>query len=165
MDDFSIWWYLIAAVIYFLTRGKKKKSQEKPQPGAENTPTQTRPKSFEELLKEITEGRVSDEPKQTPVEIERKPEETKPESPSRLEGERRAFADEESRKVYEESIKMAEGSDIAFQRDEHFRSPSLFKEDREEEKERSYAEELMDGFDTDEAKKAVIYSEILARKY
>ena len=45
----------------------------------------------------------------------------------RLEGERRTFADDESRKVYEESIKMAEGADLEFKPDEHYRSPRIFK--------------------------------------
>ena len=171
MDDFNFWWYIIAAVIYFLTRSKKKKPQES-RPGSENNPPSTqRPKSFEELLREITEGARTEEApkesKQEPVVI------TQPESPPkeqdqeaiRLEGERRAFADEESRRVYEESIKMAEGADIAFERDEHFRQSRLFRGDPQEEDERSYAVELMDGFDADEAKKAIIYAEILNRRY
>ncbi|MEO9484790.1 MAG: hypothetical protein ABJG47_15125 [Ekhidna sp.] len=167
MDDFSFWWYIIAAVIYFITRGKKKKEQQpNARPGSENNPPPSQPKSFEDLLREITEGRTEEEPtiEQEPVVIE--PQETEEER-RRLEGERRAFADDESRRVYEESIKMAEGSDIEFAPDENFREPRLFKggSQEEEEEEWSIADEIRDGLSTSEAKKAVIYSEILTRRY
>ncbi len=170
MEDFNFWWYIIAAVIYFLTRGKKKKQANKqPRPGSENNPApSSRPKTFEELLREITEGsaqEVVEEPEQEPVEIETKktPEPIKEKS-FRREGRSRAFADDESRRVYEESIKMAEGADLEFAPDDNFKSNRLFK-DRPEEEETSFAAELMDGFDADEAKKAVIYAEIFNRKY
>ena len=169
MDDFNFWWYIIAAVIYFITRGRKKKQTNKPsRPGSENNPPQTtRPKSFEELLREITEGapvEEVEEPEQEPVVVKPKqePERAKP---YESEGRRRAFADDESKRVYEESIKMAEGADIEFSPNENFKSDRLFKDKSSEEEEPSFAQELMDGFDADEAKKAVIYSEIFKRKY
>ena len=170
MDDFNFWWYIIAAVIYFLTRSKKKKQQPKrstSRPGTENQPPKGQPKSFEELLKEITEGRTVEEEEveptfsQEPVVIR---EEDREES-IRLEGEKRTFADDESRRVYEESIKMAEGADIAFEPDDDYRKSTLFKGSKEEEEERTIADEIRDGLSTDEAKKAVIYSEILSRRY
>lgn len=169
MDDFSFWWYIIAAVIYFLTRGKKKKEDPTSRPGSENNPPPSQPKSFEDLLREITEGRPSDEPtyKQEPVEIIKEDNKEDEIEKRRFEGERRAFADEESRRVYEESIKMAEGADIEFERDEHFQQPRVLKgihRSREEE-EWSIADEIRDGLNSSEAKKAVIYSEILTRKY
>lgn len=168
MDDFSFWWYIIAAVIYFLTRGKKKQ-QPQSRPGSENNPPPTQPKSFEDLLREITEGRIEEEEtppvQQEPVVI-RDTQKEKEEEQRRLEGERRAFADEESKRVYEESIKMAEGSDIAFERDEHFQQPRLFKSPAaDEEEEWTIADEIRDGLNSSEAKKAVIYSEILNRRY
>ncbi len=167
MDDFSFWWYIIAAVIYFLTRGKKKKTQPTDsRPGSENNPPSGQPKSFEDLLKEITEGRSEGPqvPEQKPVVIETPDEE---EENIRLEGERRAFADDESRRVYEESIKMAEGADIEFAPDENFQEPRLFKGTArdEEEEEWSIADEIRDGLNSSEARKAVIYSEIINRRY
>lgn len=166
MDDFSFWWYIIAAVIYFLTRGKKKKEQPKSRPGSENNPPRpSQPKSFEDLLREITEGRQEEEEpayEQEPVVVQEK---NKMEDATRLEGERRAFADDESKRVYEESIKMAEGSDIEFGASENYKQPRLFKKDVEEEEEWTIADEIRDGLNSDEAKKAVIYSEILTRKY
>lgn len=169
MDDFSFWWYIIAAVIYFLTRSKKKKTPPA-RPGTENNPPQTqRPKSFEELLKEITEGpQEVEEPRQEPVVVKPDPtfEKPKEEKSIRLEGERRMFADDESRKIYEESIKMAEGADLEFKPNEHYRSPRIFKGPESEEEESStFADEIRDGLNSDEAKKAIIYAEILNRKY
>ncbi|MEP0984991.1 hypothetical protein [Ekhidna sp.] len=168
MDDFNFWWYIIAAVIYFLTRNKKKKDQPNSRPGSENNPPKSQqPKSFEDLLREITEGKQDSEPaiEQEPVIIEKKEEPTYDEN-IRREGERGSFADDESRRVYEESIKMAEGADLEFEPDEHFRSTSLFKGSRnEEEEEWTIADEIRDGLNSAEAKKAVIYSEILNRKY
>ena len=168
MDDFNLWWYLIAAVIYFLTRGRKKKQPNKaPRPGTENTPpVESRPKSFEELLREITEGPQEAEEEQVKEEPQVIPSNREPQKPRTIQQEqnRRAFADDESKRVYEESIKMAEGADLEFAPEEPFRTGRLFK-DKNEEEEKSFAQELMDGFDADEAKKAVIYSEIFNRKY
>lgn len=168
MDDFNFWWYIIAAVIYFLTRKKKKKEQPSNRPGSENNPPKNQqPKSFEDLLREITEGRNESEPviEQEPVVIEQEERSIQDEN-IRLEGNRRAFADDESRRVYEESIKMAEGADLEFEPDEHFRAPSLFKGSKnDDEEEWTIADEIRDGLNSSEARKAVIYSEILNRKY
>lgn len=173
MEDYKIVWYILAAVIYFLTRGKKKKAPTRP--GTENNPTPEAPtKSFEDLLKEIT-GEATLEPEPEPVK------EVKPAEPEekkdvqweeaveerRLEGERRAFADEESRRVYEESIKRAEGFNLDYEPAEAYHEPRLFKgaESKEAEEEYTFADEIRDGLSTAEAKKAIIYSEILNRKY
>ena len=171
MEDFNFWWYIIAAVIYFLTRSKKKKSQQKQsRPGSENNPTPQSPqKTFEELLREIT-GESTPEPvEQTPVEIvkEEPKQEEKKEEPQRLGGERRAFADDESRRIYEESIKQAEGFDIEYGPDEHFKEPRLFKYDQEgvEEETSTLADEIREGLKGQDVQKAIIYSEILNRKY
>ena len=80
------------------------------------------------------------------------------------EGRKRSFADEESKRVYEESIKMAEGADLEFAPEENFKSKRLFRDGAEED-EPSYAKKLLNDFDADEAKKAVIYAEIFNRKY
>lgn len=118
-------------------------------------------------MREITEGtqeQYSEPVKQEPVVIEPSPEEEAVEQ-RRSEGERRAFADVESRRVYEESIKMAEGADLEFEPDEHFKSAKIFKSTTTEEEEYTLADEIRDELNSPEAKKAIIYSEILARKY
>lgn len=171
MEDYKFLWYIIAAVIYFLTRGKKKK-QEQTRPGTEKTPSpQDRPKSFEDLLREITEGTKEEQSspaEQTVVEVEKpyEREEKRRQEQRQSEGVKRAFADDESRRVYEQSIKMAEGADLEFKPDEHFAEPRLFKGSVETlEDEWTIADEIRDGLNTTEAKKAIIYSEILTRKY
>ncbi|MDE0472478.1 MAG: hypothetical protein OXH57_11110 [Ekhidna sp.] len=165
MDDFNFWWYILAAVIYFLTRRKKKQPQKGSAPNTENTPQKNqRPKSFEELLQEITGGNQPELPKQEPVEIKtEKKQLSEDEKAIQGEEEERVFTDDESRHVYEESVRMAEKADSPFGRDDHFKEPRLFQE--KDDNKKSYFEELMDGFDTDEAKRAVIYSEILNKKY
>lgn len=171
MDNFDFWWYVIAAVIYFLTRGKKKKAnqQSKSRPGTENTP-KTQPKSFEELLKEITEGKSIDDPSenQKPIIIEdsSKHDVIEEEVIDTRKTAERAFADDESKRVYEDSIKMAEGADLKFEPYEHFETPSLLKSrHNEEDEEWSIADDIRDGLQSSEARKAVIYSEILTRKF
>jgi len=171
VDDFSIWWYLIAAVIYFLTRGRKKKKGSN-QPQNQNRPKQTKPtKSFDELLKEITEGTFETETEEKEEEkfVEESPKVQVP-SQKPIESKRR-FADEESRRVYEESIKMAEGADLEFEPDDDYKKPSLFKKYSDNKNElvknsSSLVIEIRAGLQSkNSAKKAVIYSEILSRKY
>lgn len=168
MDDYKILLYIVAAIIYFIAKAKKKKpttGEGTSRPGTENNPSPQSPtKSFEDLLKEITgEGEeeksvieeVKEEEPKKPIVVEER----------RLEGERRAFADDESRRVYEESIKRAEGFDIEYGPDEHFKEPRLFKGEESKEEEYTFADEIRDGLSTSEAKKAIIYAEILNRKY
>ncbi|MEM9897360.1 MAG: hypothetical protein AAF789_13405 [Bacteroidota bacterium] len=171
MDDFSTWWYVIAGIIYLLSRARKKKKGNEPKPsrsrpGTENRP-KTAPKSFEELLKEINEGGTGPEEEREPSFEEVTPTKAtvKKESDYSSEGRARVFADEESRKVYEDSIKMAEGADLKFERDENFAEKRLFKKPEEEEREYTFADEIRDGLSSNEARKAIIYSEILNRKY
>lgn len=171
MEDYKFVWYILAAIIYFITRKKKKKAADS-RPGSENNPSPQAPgKSFEDLLKEITgDGQVENEtPKPRAHDEVAEYEEARleePEEQQRLEGERRAFADDESRRVYEESIKRAEGFDLEYKPDEHYHEPKLFKGDGEtEEKEYTFADEIRDGLSSNEARKAIIYSEILNRKY
>lgn len=172
MDDFNILWYVLAAIIYFITRSKKK-PKPTARPGTENNPEpQGPPKTFEDLLKEITGEAVLDpeeevlEPiKETVKEPEPVNQEEEAAEQRRLEGERRAFADEESRKIYEESIKRAEGFNLEFEKDEHYKQPRVLKGDIEEEEEYTFADEIRDGLSSSEARKAIIYSEILNRRY
>ncbi|MEM6735626.1 MAG: hypothetical protein AAF620_06090 [Bacteroidota bacterium] len=169
MEDFNFWWYIIAAVIYFLSRGRRRKQAKPNGPASDEIPQKNQPKSFEELLQEIKGGRKKEAeepfvPQQTETQNELN-EEEKREKSIKLEGERRVFADDKSKKVYEESIKMAEGADLKFETDEHFAGSRLLKQKKTSTKSIAYIKELMDGIDLDEAKKAIVYSEIFNRKY
>ena len=77
MDSFQFWLYVIIAVIYLLSRARKKKAEESPgpidagsdRPISEPSRQGNRPKqlTFEELLKEITESKKQQPPKEEPV--------------------------------------------------------------------------------------------------
>ncbi len=166
MDE-QIWFYIIAALIYFFTR-KKKKPQPKPSQQSRQTSEQKpqqKPVSFEELLREITEGRVEEEPEKT-IEVEEEPEEIVSEREEfKKEGRTRSFADDESRRIYEESIKRAEEIDHEFKPSEHYHTGSLVRK-KDEVEETSLADEIREDLKSpDSARKAIIYSEILTRKY
>lgn len=183
MEDFNFIYYILAFIIYALTRRKKKKNEP-------SRPQQQRTtKTFEELLKEITQEQSTEteRPESEPVEaaevvdarveerrreVERKREERlERERATRLEGERRAFADDESKRIYEESIKQAEGFDIDFAAADNYKKPELFKKysdkkfEREKTEHELFLESIRNGLGGSEAKKAVIYSEILNRRY
>jgi hypothetical protein len=175
MDE-RIWFYIIAAVIwYFVKRKKKAPDQEEQDTSATNRPQQQRKQvTFEELLREITEQREQEtrpEPRPAPAYVA-EAEEDLPVRKMREEQERiakegsyRHFSDDETRRVYEESVRQAEGFDIAFSPDEKFAKKSLLKA-AVDNQEPTFGDEIRgDLQDIDSARKAVIYAEILNRKY
>jgi len=177
MDDLSFWVYIIFAVVMFIIRGIKKRNESDSstsQPANRPAQPQKKPVSFEDLLREFTEGREAEEatpepePRQKPVEARqlvkerRWQEENKPKTYE--EGKTRRFSDEDSKKVYEDSIKRAEENKLDFERADNFKSKMKRRE--EEQEEHSAAEEIKNMLqDQDQAKKAIILSEILNRKY
>ncbi len=175
MDDFQFWLYIIFAVIYFISRGLKKKKPQSQGPAPTNRPQQqTRPQkqpvSFEELLKEFTDGKVDDEPQATVQETaereRQKIQETESEAEKdiRLEGRNRKFADDESKKIYEDSIKRAEQG-LSYKREGVFKS-KMKRKIEEKETNSAIASDIKTMLnDAEDAKKAVILSEILNRKY
>ncbi|MCP4459919.1 MAG: hypothetical protein GY816_18135 [Cytophagales bacterium] len=175
MEDNKIWFYIIAAVIYFLTRRKKKKNQPQPEsserPKESNRPQQQKkPVSFEDLLKEITEGRADTVEPEVIEEKNSEPvyEEALKEEPTKKERIRH-FADDESRRIYEESVARAAefepGHDHKFEPDDDYVSKKMFK-GLEVETEPTLADEIRESLQTtDSARKAIIYSEILNKKY
>lgn len=177
MEDNNIWFYIIAAVIYFLTR-KKKKRQQQPQASDQSTSTKTnrpqqnqKPVLFEDLLKEVTEGRAEGAASQELVEERKQQSVYNEEMPHKeLKAEKiRHFADEESRKVYEESIARAQvfESDRGrqFAPNDHYVSKKMFK-NADVEDELTLADEIWEGLqDSSNVRKAIVYSEILTKKY
>ncbi len=176
MDDIQTWIYIIIGLIYFIVRSMKKKAPEAsdqslPRSGG-SQPVDTerrRPKTFEELLKEFTDPQGSrDEAR----EIEVIEEEDEPIREPRKEefieeGKTRRFSDEESRRVYEESIKKAEGYELEYNTDDKYHTEKLIAipHDHEEENDEVVDEikEMLE--DPRDAKKAIILSEILNRRY
>ncbi len=181
MDDFQTILYIVVGLLYFLSRGlKKKKPPVKPnRPSGDVAEEQgqgsaPRPLTFEELLREFTEGKQDkEEDEHTPPpakEIEPSRRSTSPLTSRREEDDdeirqpaRRRFADEDSRRIYQESIKSAENL-----KSDHSSQPEYgFKryEDHSDE-ETTVGAEIADILkEEDGARKAIILSEILNRKY
>ena len=181
MDDFQTILYIIIGLLYFLSRGlKKKKPPVKPdrpsgdvakEQGQDSAPRQL---TFEELLREFTEGKqAGEEDERTPPpaeEVEPSRRSISPMSSHREEDDdeirqpaRRRFADEDSRKIYQESIRSAENL-----RSEHSSQPEYgFKryEDHSDEETTVGAEIASVLKEEDGGRKAIILSEILNRKY
>lgn len=162
MND-QIWYYIIFAIIYFLFRRKKKKPNQTPNTAKTDAPQKRpQPVSFEELLKEITDQRepeqvVVEEPKPAPV-----PEPVKQEE---KEVRTRKFADDESRRIYEESIQRAQEVDIEYKPNEHYATGKLVRS-VEVESEPTIADEIREALKSrNSARKAIIYGEILNRRY
>ena len=185
MDNIQFWIYVIFAIIYFVAKNFKKgsKNQDSPDP-REQRPQPTQAQSFEDLLEEIT-GRKSlkEQPKQEieepdpfaeafeerylqPKPWEAEVQERQAKEQREMEGRNRQFADDESRRVYEESIKRAEGAGIEYSLDEHYASRKVLRSTAEEKDGHSIASEIKEMLDnTADARKAVILGEILNRKY
>lgn len=177
MDDIQFWLYLAFALIYFITRSFKKKEPKKPAGGSsprqESSGPERKPVTFEELLKEFTEGReAGDEREEVTAESRQKAEEEEwlkkqretEEEEVFEEGRTRRFSDEESKRIYEESIRKVAENSPDFKSDEHFRSKLVRVEAQEET--HTLAEDIRDMLqDQEDVKKAIVMSEILNRKY
>lgn len=169
MDNLQFWIYVAFGVIYFITRVMKKKpkapnpNQESPlEPGEE---VGRQPASFEELLQEITQKRPEKmRPVEAAEEFDQPAEEMEVSRPVDHSGEGRTrhFADDESRAIYERSIQEAEKEpEIEPVPESQYK---INIKSRSEEVE--YTSDIHDLLsDADSAKKAVILSEILTRKY
>lgn len=176
MDKFQFWLYVIIGLIYLVSRMRKKKAEQTPGPttAKEESPFNSsrhegnKPKqlSFEELLKEITESKQQQQPKEEPV----------VDYDDNLEEEEKDLEDVEydyrkqnqTYEIYEEAKKQA------------FYRPSLeetmkiqdtvvsfgkFKEFERRAETNVAAEYLTAFLDTEGLKKAVVMSEILKRKF
>lgn len=188
--------YIVFAIIYFVVRMLKKKQQPpdaterdfEQEAGQGGQPTSERPVSFEDLLRELT-GQKQPQQASPPPEEPRAPgrnqrrafqfpsdgdnyedvhEEWEDKDVAVLkEGSTtRVFADEESKRIYEQSI-----SQVKSQEDELGKqlekAKSRFKEfEIQEEETSAVREEIVEMLQSSEgAKKAIILSEILNRKY
>jgi hypothetical protein len=176
MDSFQFWLYVIIGLIYLVSRAMKKKANQSQGPvdTKEERPFSTtrhegnKPKqlSFEELLKEITESKQQQQPREEPV----------VDYDDNLEEEEKDLEDVEydyrkqnkTYEIYEEAKQQA------------FHRPSLeetmkiqdtvvsfgkFKEFERRAETNLAAEYLKEFHDPEGLKKAVVMSEILKRKF
>lgn len=177
MEDIKVVFYVILGIIFVVSRILKsnKGSQKappqrrRPAPNAGGNPQQrqrNKPATFEDLLKEFAEEATAEAPSRQPA----KREAPKPREPKYEEGRTRRFSDDESRKIYEESVKRAEGFDIDFSADDSFKSirtkfgEGAVKKDLHK-KNPIIASIKSDLKDKQSIKKAFILSEVLNRKY
>ena len=172
MEDSKIWWYLILGAIYMISKFlKKKKPENQPDQNQEeveeyqqeeDTPTQNKPSSIEEILRELSQGaesRKEPEPKADPI-PERIPEpietysrEARP-LPSQMEN-------IEAIKPFEE-IDIVPHTELVRDKPEYGRSESFkIKEEVNE-----IADDIHNTFqDAEGAKKAFLYGEVFNRRY
>ncbi len=176
MDDIQTWIYIIIGIIYFIVRSMKKKAPDpsdqplpkskSPQPSGSE---RRKPLTFEELLKEFTDPQAAQE-KEADVEVLEEidePEREKTKEDFAKEGSVRRFSDEESKRVYEESIKKAEGYQLDYNTDDKYHSEKLIGiPHNHEEEEDTLAEDIKEMFnDPEDSRKAIVLSEILNRRY
>lgn len=161
MDDFQLIIYIVFLLLYFLTRGlssRKKKKQSRPGQGKSQKP----PKSFEDLIKEITGEQEPDIRKEIQEETVEK------ESKREYEFEEEYPSDDEIEDVYQESVKQAQDiKTIDEIIDLEEEAPKLkFKEYDKEKEVNPFATEIVQLLKNPEgAKKAIVLKEILDRKF
>lgn len=167
MDNIQFWLYLGFGLIYFITRQMKKKKAAEQTVEEKDSPQEKqykKPVSFEDLLKEFTQEQDEEEVVVEDEYVKPIPKKKVEEIIPNDDHTHRRFADDESRKVYQESIKQAEGADLKFERAANFKTK--LERNIEEEEGSGLGNEIFESLkDADQAKKAVILGEILNRKY
>ena len=179
MDNPEILFYIVAALIYFFTKGRKKKKsipqppQERESDGAPaEAPTQTPEPviSFEDILKEMTgqstkpksvpppEPVYEPEPEPEPVMVE-EPKIVRRDFSKKLEILKSSFEKEEIKKKQEQSTSYVEGDDEEESASNRFDSYKI--EDKD-----SMAAEIKEMLtDPEDVKKAIILQEVLGRRF
>lgn len=156
MDDIQLLLYIAFGVIYILSRAfRKKKGVPKDSASGQDSESRPAAPSFEDLLKEFTQGTDADKTR------------TQPELVSEPRVEEFGFEEElpsdtEIDEIYQESIRQAEHGRKKQALESKFKRFDVFDEQQEEPLVVSMMRDL-EG--TDGLKKAVIYKEILDRKY
>jgi len=180
MEDYKILIYIVLSILYFLFKGKGKKkkpvTRKKTQSAEQNSQEKRRPKSFEELLSELSgENQKKEEfsGRNGGEEILRERESIKPlsdqvdERPINQEISREEYenADETLKELFKKGEKLKSIDELVDIQEVSTQS-NRFKEFNEQEDENHFAREIREGLSNPEsAKKAIIYAEIFNRKY
>lgn len=183
MDE-KIIFYIVLGIVYFIFNAlKKKKPEDQPGPDRPQSRPQTnkpQPVTFEELLREITEGKTEKFP-ESPV-TQTKPEFRQPlpkpkpayiDYDDDLEEEEKSlektnFDDERSNKAYEEAKRMAfnrPSLEETMKLDQVNTTYGRFKEFEKKQETGVLAEYVKDLRDPKGFKKSLILSEVLNRKH
>lgn len=180
MEDYKILIYIVLSILYFLFkgRGKKKKpvtrKNTQPQQSEQTSGDKKRPKSFEELLTELSgENQQKEEPSKYDDEILTDKEEIKPlseqvdERPMHQEVSQKDYenADETLKELYKKGERLKSIDELVDIEEVALQS-NRFKEFDDEVNDNQFAREIREGLsDPESAKKAIVYAEILNRKY
>jgi hypothetical protein len=180
MEDYKILIYIVLSILYFLFkgRGKKKKpvtrKNTQPQSTDQNSGEKRRPKSFEELLAELSgENQPKESGFEDDEEILQDGDEIKPlservdERPINQKVSQREYenADDTLKELYKKGEKL-KSIDELVDIEEVTTQSNRFKEFEDENDENQFAREIREGLsDPASAKKAIVYAEIFNRKY
>jgi len=183
MEDYKILIYIVLSILYFLFkgRGKKKKPvtrrKAQPQQAEQDSSGKKKPKSFEELLAELS-GENREEEERTSQssgegEILSESEEIKPlseqvdERPIHQEVSQEEYenADETLKELYKKGERLKSIDELVDIEKVSAKS-DRFREFERENEENVFAKEIREGLSNpDSAKKAIVYAEIFNRKY
>jgi hypothetical protein len=182
MEDYKILIYIVLSILYFLFKGRGKKKKPVTRKKADSQQTEQssnekrRPKSFEELLAELSgESQEKEEASQRSYgdEILTESEKIKPlsdqveERPMHQDVSQEDYenADETLKELYKKGEKL-KSIDELVDIEEVTTQSDRFKEFEAKESENQFAREIREGLsDPESAKKAIVYAEILNRKY
>lgn len=183
MDE-KIIFYIILGIVYFIFNALKKKKPEQEQgsdlPQSRPQTNKPQPVTFEELLREITEGKSQKFPESpvSPQKTEYRPPVTRPaqtfiDYDDDLEAEEKSlertnFDDERSNKAYEEAKRMAfnrPSLEETLKLDQVNTAFGRFKEFEKKQDSGVLTEYIKDLRDPKGFKKALILSEVLNRKH
>ena len=165
MDDYKVLLYIIFGVIWMISRIMKSRKKQQAQQNQPEEPYEAPQKevSFEDLLKEFTQGGQQEKTIQEYEEPVKYEEPITYEEPEKEEKPLWTGSDEDAASVYERSIRDAETVDMAdLGHDHHLKRFAVFEEEEED----TFLADLRDDLSQEDGlKKAVIYKEILDRKH
>lgn len=182
MEDYKILIYIVLSILYFLFKGRGKKKKPVTRKNTQSPQTdqssgeKRKPKSFEELLAELS-GESQEREKNIQYEeddeILTDKKEIKSlsdqvdERPMHQEVSQEDYenADETLKELYKKGERL-KSIDELVDIDEVAMQSNRFKEFEDEKEDNQFAREIREGLsDPESAKKAIVYAEILNRKY
>lgn len=168
MEDYKFLIYIVLAIVYYVFKGfgNKKKPVTRRKADSDFDPQTTgKPKSFEEILREL-----SGEAPQRELEFE----EAKPLSEQveervldqKVDGDDYENADDTLKELYRKGERLKTIDELVDLKEVEKEETSRFNSFALEEDDNEFAREIREGLsDPESARKAIIYAEILNRKY
>ena len=168
MEDINFWWYIILAIIYALFSRKRKKAKR---PGSEEHTPKKFPHTFDDLLKEITgqqEVSTQNNEENELLKKEESEKNLKKLQPVNINTESDSLlsTDEQANTIYKNSVEQAESFNSSDQKSNVLKDRFLkdaIKKDATINN--TFAHSIREDLRSGDIRKAIIYSEILSRKY